>query len=547
MFFVNTKELMLFISIFLLLSGLEFILKVITKNIPQTFVARNLSSTSASSSINLGPLQRDLRQIHAQIGSASHVTRKIPGENYTLVKQKKIDPSLIESGDIDGPSQYATDDQWISFLKKEYGLKPFFDRPKQLIKFSSPDFYGAIKANPFMQETFTKMIDYYEEGNRCNFSNSQLSHLRKLYELGFILPMKSKKAQNMSKVLNQGKNYLLKNGISENSMARFTDIYRICTGSQEETPSAQVIIKAFKSLDFKLPEVLIKDRSRKQDKEKTALEKYKRRVNRPSSRYVDLKKTRVNRGGRKTLEKVARYQVGDEQLLRVDKKISAGDPQRVRRTKTRQGVRAQIADEKDRKYGVYGIAEERVRDLGGVFGRETGRADDFVNPPKGFAGWESFMQATTLKSQYEKPVIVSDKDFGEKEGVVLSKLDDKLLLNSFKAELESQIGSQRHSVSKFDLLLRLIELSPSIKFTDKKAHYMDSNSTKGRWVLNEISKLQSGEARLSLKQRAFLEKAYELGFMKVMVPESAKSKINEQDSGQVIQRRVLKGGLERVL
>lgn len=242
---------------------------------------------------------------------------------------------------LNTPSKKADDGEWYEFLSKKYNgrITAVFDRPKQIKKFSGPDYYAALTSTKNFREVFKELINNYNENK--NFSPSEKIELQKLYELGYILPLTNQKAKKINQELSR-LSKSLKNRI------RFLPVltkilrlaYHLC-GGKEKNPTIYTSVEFLKSFDFKLPATFLINRAKTNAPEKTKSQKYHNGINKVNSRPVPLLYLKRQVGNRAVLL-TSRYTPEDD----IPTNHSVGDEKRSRRTQQRPGRRQRIFDQK---------------------------------------------------------------------------------------------------------------------------------------------------------------------------------------------------------
>ena len=240
---------------------------------------------------------------------------------------------------LNRPGKKSTEREWCDYISKKYEITAVFDRPKQIKKFSGPDYYAALTSTKNFREVFKELINNYNENK--NFSPSEKIELQKLYELGYILPLTNQKAKKINQELSR-LSKSLKNRI------RFLPVltkilrlaYHLC-GGKEKNPTIYTSVEFLKSFDFKLPATFLINRAKTNAPEKTKSEKYHNGINKVNSRLVPLLYLKRQVGNRAVLL-TSRYTPEDD----IPTNHSVGDEKRSRRTQQRPGRRQRIFDQK---------------------------------------------------------------------------------------------------------------------------------------------------------------------------------------------------------
>ncbi len=185
------------------------------------------------------------------------------------------------------PNIETSDTKWIKHLCEHYKIQPRFTVPKQVQRFSAPDYYAAISINNHFRKAFNEMIDYYESHEKT-FSPEQKLELSKLYKLGFIKPFKNGAAIAFSNYLAKLDKYYIQTGkaLKPSDRQALLEAYYIW-GNLEVNPGLETAVHYLRTQDFQLPEILTEDRS----KDSTKLynqSSFRRRNNNRKSREMPL-------------------------------------------------------------------------------------------------------------------------------------------------------------------------------------------------------------------------------------------------------------------
>lgn len=281
--------------------------------------------------------------------------RKLHHHSQPTISNDKTQTGSSTKTCLNTPSKKADDNEWYRFLSKKYNgrITAVFDRPKQIQKFSGPDYYAALTSTKNFREVFKELINNYNENK--NFNPTEKIELQKLYELGYILPLTNQKAKKINQELS-----LLSKSLKNN--IRFLPVptkilrlaYHLC-GGKEKNPTIDSSVEFLKSFDFHLPASFLINRAKANAPEKTKSEKYHKRINTVNSRPVpEMRKDHQ----RRAVWLTRRYTEQDD----IPENHSIGDPIESRRTQQRPGRREKIFDQQCRRFNRDRLQESSASD-----------------------------------------------------------------------------------------------------------------------------------------------------------------------------------------
>ncbi len=170
------------------------------------------------------------------------------------VQKKPIVKTAICKPILNPPSANADDFYWHEFILEKYNNKilSVFEKhksDKDITNFKDIDFYNALKATERFKEVFKELIAKFDSNSY--FSQVERAELRKLYKLGYILPLTNKQKNQFQKELKRLKKNIKPDTDSQTKQF-LKKAYHLCGGELKE-PSIDQAIELLRKLDFELP------------------------------------------------------------------------------------------------------------------------------------------------------------------------------------------------------------------------------------------------------------------------------------------------------